>query len=89
MTRYVPQPRPRRALPANDDEEADDEEEDLADDLDELDVDGDGEGPDRSKAKYMKVLRKVANRQTSEIIVDLADLRKVRCIAHPSVEGTC
>jgi DNA replication licensing factor MCM7 len=36
-------------------------------------------GERRSKAKYMKLLRKVANRQTAEVIVDLADLKKV-CI---------
>ncbi|EIW66034.1 hypothetical protein TREMEDRAFT_35470, partial [Tremella mesenterica DSM 1558] len=42
-------------------------------DLDVDDVDG-REG--RSKAKYMKVLRKVANRQLAEVTVDLSDLRK-------------
>ncbi len=50
----------------------------MADGLDGMAVDGDREVPGRSKAKYMKVLRKVANRQTSEVVVDLADLRKVR-----------
>lgn len=76
LSTYVPPPRdPRAALPANDDEEAED---DLADDLDDMafDADGDEQG-ERSKAKYMRVLRKVANRQTAEVVVDLADLRKV------------
>ena len=76
LSTYVPPPRdPRATLPANDDEEAED---DLADDLDDMafDADGDEQG-ERSKAKYMRVLRKVANRQTAEVVVDLADLRKV------------
>ena len=45
-----------------------------------MDVEGHGEAQRRSKAKYMKVIRKVANRQKSEVVVDLADLRKVRCL---------
>ncbi len=80
MTRYVPQLRQRRGLPADDDEEAEDEDEELADDLDDLGVDGEDEAPGRSKAKYMKVLRNVANRQTTEVVVDLADLRKVNSL---------
>lgn len=44
--------------------------------MDDLSLGGPREG--RSKAKYMKVLRRVANRQTAEVIVDLADLKKVR-----------
>ena len=78
LSTYVPPPRdPRTTLPADDDEEAEDE---LADDMDDLDFDGDSDGNEqgqRSKAKYMRVLRKVANRQTAEVVVDLADLRKV------------
>jgi DNA replication licensing factor MCM7 len=78
LTRFVPQPRHRgQPLPADDDEEAEDDGEDLADDLNDLDVDGEDGLPGRSKAKYMKVMRKVANRQTSEVVIDLADLRKV------------
>jgi len=75
LSRYVPPPRARRDLPADDDEEA---EEDLADDINDLGVDDDDERGQRSKAKYMKVLRRVANRQTAEVVIDLADLRKVR-----------
>lgn len=77
LSTFVPPPRTaRRDLVEDDDEEA--EEDDLADDVADLDVDDDDEdGPPRSKAKYMKVLRRVANRQTTEVIVDLADLRKV------------
>jgi DNA replication licensing factor MCM7 len=51
----------------------------LADDLGDINVDDDDEdAPERSKAKYMKVLRKVANRQSAEVVIDLADLRRVR-----------
>ncbi|WWD21313.1 hypothetical protein CI109_105797 [Kwoniella shandongensis] len=79
LTTYVPPPRSaRRTLPSDDDEEAEDEDEDegdLADDLSDLDVD-EGERRHREKAKYMRVLRKVANRQTAEVVVDLADLKK-------------
>lgn len=75
LSSYVPPPRdPRAALPDNDDEEAED---DLADAVDDMDMDGDSQDGERSKAKYMRVLRKVANRQTAEVVVDLADLRKV------------
>jgi DNA replication licensing factor MCM7 len=62
----------------DDDDEAEDDEDDaesLADGMSEVDMDGAREG--RSKAKYMKVLRKVANRQTTEVVVDLGDLKKV------------
>jgi DNA replication licensing factor MCM7 len=79
LTTYVPERRrnARRgaALPADDDEEAEDED-DMADEMDGMDVD-EGEGEGRSKAKYMRVLRKVANRQTAEVVIDLGDLRKV------------
>ena len=78
LSRYVPErgrpsrrSRPEDELPSDDDDEAEDE---LADDIDNLDVGQSG----RSKAKYMKRLRKVANRQSVEVVVDLADLRKVR-----------
>jgi DNA replication licensing factor MCM7 len=83
LSSYVPPPRaPRRGLPSDDDEDAEEEdnEDDLEDGLDNLSVDGRVE---RSKAKYMKVLRKVANRQTSEVIVDLGDLIKVSCLESP------
>ncbi|KAI9636883.1 DNA replication licensing factor MCM7 [Dioszegia hungarica] len=39
-----------------------------------MDMGGEGEG--RSKAKYMKLLRRVANRQTTEVVIDLSDLKK-------------
>lgn len=85
LSRYVPPPRTaRRDLPEDDDEEA--EEEDLADDVADLDVDD--ENNPRSKAKYMRVLRRVANRQTSEVIVDLADLRKVSPTLDPTHRST-
>ncbi|KAK4687318.1 DNA replication licensing factor MCM7, partial [Tremellales sp. Uapishka_1] len=72
LSSYVPAPRAHRRLPDDDDEEAEsEEEEELADDLDDLAV-----GEERSKAKYMKVLRKVANRQTTEVVIDLGDLKK-------------
>jgi DNA replication licensing factor MCM7 len=74
LSTFVPPPRARRDLPADDDEEA---EEDLADEINDLDVDDNDEREERSKAKYMKVLRRVANRQTAEVVIDLADLRKV------------
>lgn len=31
----------------------------------------------RSKAKYMRIMRKVANRQTSEVVIDLKDIQQV------------
>jgi DNA replication licensing factor MCM7 len=68
ISKYIPAPRARRRIPADDDEEA--EEDDLAEEMEDMDVDG-------TRSKYMKVLRKVANRQTSEVVIDLADLRKV------------
>ena len=80
LSRYVKErarPNRRRGqaeaeIPSDDDDAAED---DLVENADDLDMDG---GASRSKAKYMKVLRKVANRQTSEVVVDLADLKKVR-----------
>lgn len=81
LTRYVPQPRSHRRgrqqaqqLPADDDEAAEEDEEELADDLDDLGLDG-GRAS-RVKEKYLRVLRRVANRQTAEVVVDLNDLRK-------------
>jgi hypothetical protein len=41
--------------------------------------------PGRSKAKYMRALRRVANRQTEEVVIDLADLRKVCLVGDHSV----
>ncbi|ORY33036.1 MCM2/3/5 family-domain-containing protein [Naematelia encephala] len=77
LSTYASQPRRRTALPVDDDEEAeeDEEEEDLADEVDDMDLQ-DGNRAGRSKAKYMKILRKVANRRTAEVVVDLADLRR-------------
>ena len=46
----------------------------LADAVDDLDVNGE----ERSKAKYMRVLRKVANRQSAAVIIDLNDVKEVR-----------
>jgi DNA replication licensing factor MCM7 len=34
-------------------------------------------GEERSKAKYMRVLRKVANRQSAAVIIDLNDVKEV------------
>ncbi|OCF40398.1 minichromosome maintenance protein 7 (cell division control protein 47) [Kwoniella heveanensis CBS 569] len=45
---------------------------DLADGLSDLDVRGEER---REKAKYMKVLKKVANRRTEKVVIDLADLK--------------
>jgi hypothetical protein len=80
LTRYVADRSTRtRQLPSDDDQEAEEEdaeeqEDDLADAVDDLDVNGER----RSKAKYMKVLRKVANRQSAAVIVDLNDVKEVR-----------
>jgi DNA replication licensing factor MCM7 len=91
LTTYVPDRRrnARRGapLPADDDEEAEDED-DVADEMDGMDVD-DGEGEGRSKAKYMRVLRKVANRQTAEVVIDLGDLRKVSESGNDHPTSTC
>mgnify|MGYP002718906515 CR=1 FL=1 len=84
LSRYVPPPRAaRRDLPGNDDDEAEDEDE-LADDVADLGV-GEHDVPGRSKAKYMRALRRVANRQTEEVVIDLADLRKVCLVGDHSV----
>lgn len=71
-----------RQIPSDDDDEAEEHEEDdemdedeLADGLDDLDVDDGARG--RSKAKYMKVLRKVANRQSAAVTIDLNDVKEV------------
>ena len=47
----------------------------MAADVGDMDMGGEGEG--RSKAKYMKLLRRIANRQTTEVVIDLSDLKKV------------
>ncbi|WVR08871.1 hypothetical protein IAU60_005930 [Kwoniella sp. DSM 27419] len=80
LTSYVQPPRTQRRREAQDDEEMEDdsEEEDededgLADELGDLDVRG---GEEREKAKYVKVLKKVANRQVDKVVIDLADLRR-------------
>jgi DNA replication licensing factor MCM7 len=78
LTRFVSDRSSRRRDP-NDDEEGaesaeEDDEDDLTDGLDDLDV---GEGSGRSKAKYMKVLRKVANRQSAAVTIDLNDVKEV------------
>lgn len=82
LSSYVPQARnrnrnARRQQQAADDDDEAESEEDLADDLDDMNVDGDGARDGRSKAKYMRLLRKVANRQTTEVVIDLSDLKKV------------
>ena len=57
----------------------------MADAVDDLDVNGE----QRSKAKYMKVLRKVANRQSAAVVVDLNDVKEVSlCIEMPSATLT-
>lgn len=86
LTRYVADRSARnRQLPSDDDQEAEEEdaedEDDLADAVDDLDVNGE----QRSKAKYMKVLRKVANRQSAAVVIDLNDVKEVSpCIEWPS-----
>jgi hypothetical protein len=59
---------------ANDESE---EEDALVDDMDDMEMEGDEGRPSRTKTKYMKLLRKVANRQTTEVVIDLSDLKKV------------
>lgn len=76
VTRTAP-----RDLPVDDDDEA--EEDTLADDVADLGMRDDEDALRRSKLKYMKILRRVANRQTEEVIIDLADLRKVRELCIP------
>ena len=57
----------------------------MADAVDDLDVNGE----QRSKAKYMKVLRKVANRQSAAVVIDLNDVKEVSlCIKWPSTTLT-
>lgn len=81
LTRFVPDnSRRNRQLPDDDDDEA--EEEDLADEMNGLDVDEDEDddapgAERRSKAKYMKVLRRVANRRSAAITIDLNDIKEV------------
>jgi DNA replication licensing factor MCM7 len=65
LSKFIPQPRARK-IPSDDD---DDVEDDLAERADELNLD--------REPKYMRVLRRVANRQTTEIIIDLNDLKQV------------
>jgi DNA replication licensing factor MCM7 len=80
LTRFVATPTRRNGhgnLPANDDDEAE-EEEDLADEVDGMDMDdNDDENPGKSKAKYMKVLRRVANRRSASVTIDLNDIKEV------------
>lgn len=63
------------SLPANDDaaaeDESDDDDESLDEHMDSLDVDD-----SRSKSKYMRIMRKVANRQTTKVVIDLNDLQE-------------
>ena len=79
LTRFVADSSARRRqLPDDDDQEAEEEDQEdadmLADAVDDLDVNGE----ERSKAKYMRVLRKVANRQSAAVIIDLNDVKEVR-----------
>lgn len=67
----------RRHLPDDDDQEAEDEDEENADDLADAVDDLDVNGEERSKAKYMRVLRKVANRQSAAVVIDLNDVKEV------------
>jgi len=78
LTRFVADSSARRRqLPDDDDQEAEDEDQEdadmLADAVDDLDVNGE----ERSKAKYMRVLRKVANRQSAAVVIDLNDVKEV------------
>lgn len=83
LSSYIPQPRDRRNARHRqqlaDDDAAAESDEDIADAVDEMDM-RDGTGDRRIKAKYLRVLRKVANRQTTEVVIDLSDLKKV-CIS--------
>ncbi|EAL19989.1 hypothetical protein CNBF3160 [Cryptococcus deneoformans B-3501A] len=78
LARYVAGPRPRRdqsALPADDDsaaEDASEDEDDLADGMGGLNVQGAG----RTKFKYLRMLREVANRRREDIVIDLKDLKR-------------
>jgi hypothetical protein len=79
LTRFVADSSARRRqLPDDDDQEAEEEDQEdadmLADAVDDLDVNGE----ERSKAKYMRVLRKVANRQSAAVVIDLNDVKEVR-----------
>lgn len=93
MTRFVAAPtRRNQRLSADDDDEAEEDGADLADEMDGLDVDEDEDdiapgAERRSKAKYMKVLRKVANRRSAEVIIDLNDIKEVSPIAIPQISG--
>lgn len=79
LERYVAGPRPRRnqdALPADDDAAAEDtseDEDDLAEGMDGLNV----QGARRTKFKYLRMLREVANRRREDIVIDLKDLKRV------------
>jgi hypothetical protein len=78
LTRFVADSSARRRqLPDDDDQEAEEEDEENADDLADAVDDLDVNGEERSKAKYMKVLRKVANRQSAAVIIDLNDVKEV------------
>lgn len=91
LTRFVSDRSSRRRDPNDDEEEGEesadeDDEDEVADGLDDLDV---GEGSGRSKAKYMKVLRKVANRQSAAVTIDLNDVKEVsRYCCQRSERGT-
>lgn len=74
LTRFVAVPRRGRPIPANDDDAAEESSDEEIDDFADLDLEDEAEG--RSKAKYMKIMRKVANRQTTEVVVDLNDLQQ-------------
>jgi DNA replication licensing factor MCM7 len=89
LTRFVADSSARRRqLPDDDDQEAEEEDQEdadmLADAVDDLDVNGE----ERSKAKYMRVLRKVANRQSAAVVIDLNDVKEVRyCLTWIMMRG--
>ncbi|CAK9781347.1 MCM-domain-containing protein [Cutaneotrichosporon oleaginosum] len=71
LTKFVSERRQANggAIPENDDAAAEDETEDELDDLDELHME------EARSPKYMRIMRKVANRQTAEVVIDLKDLQ--------------
>jgi DNA replication licensing factor MCM7 len=78
LSTYVPQERnrgrgARRQQARGEDDSEAESEEDLADGVNNMNVDGER----APKEKYMKLLRQVANRQTTEVVIELSDLKKV------------
>ncbi|KAG7563153.1 hypothetical protein FFLO_01461 [Filobasidium floriforme] len=79
LSKYVKPQAQAGAIPRDDDDEAEDdvesEDEDLLDDMEDMNVEGQ-DGGRRTKAKYMKMFTKVANRQLNDVVIDLGDLQR-------------